>query len=83
MALVHNWKFARNIPWPCDLFFEYFLFYAYCYIACDEKFFSKRLLIFVFLMKIYFKIQVSIKIGMVLLLRNFYMERFFKIFERI
>ena len=40
LALVHNWKVVKNIPWPLDLFLNISFFYAYCYIACDEKYFQ-------------------------------------------
>ena len=53
LVLVHNWKVVKNIPWPWDLLLNIsflmhivtlhvmrILFYAYYYIACDEKCFQ-------------------------------------------
>ena len=51
LTLVHNWKVVKIIPCPWDLFWIFHFFYAYCYIAWNEKYFFKKFLIFVFLMK--------------------------------
>ena len=89
LALVHNWKVVKNIPWPWDLFLN-FLFLFLCillYCIWREIFYKFLILNYLvenkFSLEGYFQIKVLFKIGMVLLLINFYMDFFLKFCEKI
>ena len=50
LALVHNWKVVKIIPWPCDLFLN--ISFLWILLYCMRwKVFFKKFLILVFLMK--------------------------------